>query len=125
MDTGRCRRSSLGGAQRLRWCFLTAITIEKASELPISMSDLAPFVAATLRDKVVQDLQEENKQLRAEMAEQTQEIQKERKKGPSMRRLTGLMFALQLLAQVGGMKNALFCTAFSTLMAMTAAATLN
>ena len=30
------------------------------------MSDLAPFVAATLKDKVVTDLHEENKQLRAE-----------------------------------------------------------
>jgi hypothetical protein len=32
-----------------------------------SMSDLAPFVAAFLRDKVVDDLLEENKQLRAQL----------------------------------------------------------
>jgi hypothetical protein len=31
------------------------------------MSDLAPFVAASLRDKVVDDLLEENKQLRAQL----------------------------------------------------------
>jgi len=40
------------------------------------MSDLASFVAATIRDKVVQDLQEENDQLRNEMAEMAEENSK-------------------------------------------------
>jgi len=41
------------------------------------MSDIAPFVAAALRDKVVRDLQEENKKLR----ETVEELEQQKKTG--------------------------------------------
>lgn len=51
------------------------------------MSDLAPFVAANLRDKVVQDLQKENAVLRAKMAEMAEKVaEKEEEKHEGLAR---------------------------------------
>ena len=52
---GSCRKSS--ASQRL-----------SSERCRVNMSDLAPFVAATLRDKVVADLMEENEQLKLNTA---------------------------------------------------------
>jgi len=67
------------------------------------MSDLAPFVAATLRDKVVQDLMKENEELRSKLAaaEKDQESDKGLKRQIAYHAIHGYMRDVRLLAVTG------------------------